>query len=165
VTDQTSAGSQQGASQTDAASASATAPAPASGGPPAKGATYSWGTGRRKTAVARVRIRPGNGKFLIQNREIKDYFFDERARGDVSAPLKAAKVLGKYDVFVNVRGGGHTGQSGAIVMGVARALLRADPSLEAVLRDGKYLTRDSRKVERKKPGQPGARKRFQFSKR
>jgi len=126
---------------------------------------YFWGTGRRKTAVARVRIRPGAGKYLIQKSDIDAYFFDARHRLDVVAPLKATKTLGKFDVFVNVRGGGQTGQAGAIVLGVARALVKADPSLESTLRDGRFLTRDSRKVERKKPGQPGARKRFQFSKR
>jgi small subunit ribosomal protein S9 len=130
-----------------------------------KGATYIWGTGRRKTSVARVRIRPGSGKFLIDKREIDKYFFDHRGRMDVVSPLKATNTMGKYDVFVSVHGGGQTGQAGAIVMGVARALLKADPALEQVLRDGRFLTRDSRKVERKKPGRPGARKRFQFSKR
>lgn len=146
--------------------APATQPAaPTTPSTPKKGATYFWGTGRRKTAVARVRICPGSGKFLIRNREIDKFFFDIRHRMDVMSPLQATKSVGKYDVFVNVRGGGQTGQSGAIVMGVARALMSADPTLEQVLRDGRYLTRDSRKVERKKPGQPGARKRFQFSKR
>ncbi len=133
--------------------------------PPNKGGGYFWGTGRRKTAVARVRIRLGTGKFLIHKREINDFFFDERSRLDVISPLKATKTLGKFDVFINVHGGGQTGQSGAIMLGLARALLKADSSLEPALRDGKYLTRDDRKVERKKPGQPGARKRFQFSKR
>lgn len=145
-------------SQAETASAPAAKPAPPVGG-------YWWGTGRRKTAVARVRIKTGSGKFLIQGREIENYFFDERWRAGVVAPLKSTKSEGKFDVFVNVRGGGQTGQSGAIAMGVARALVKADPTLEPTLRDGKYLTRDSRKVERKKPGQPGARKRFQFSKR
>ncbi|MFH1416954.1 MAG: 30S ribosomal protein S9 [Planctomycetota bacterium] len=145
------------------------APAPVAATEPAaasiKGGDYFWGTGRRKTAVARVRIRPGTGKFLIHKREINDFFFDERSRVDAIAPLKATKTLGKFDVFINVHGGGQTGQSGAIMLGLARALLKADSSLEGTLRDGKYLTRDDRKVERKKPGQPGARKRFQFSKR
>lgn len=142
-----------------------TGPAPAGDAKPAKGRTYFWGTGRRKTAVARVRIAPGSGKFLISDREIKDYFYDHKSRTDILAPLKATNTFGKWDVFVNVDGGGQTGQSGAIVMGVARALMKADPSLEQTLRGGNFLTRDSRKVERKKPGQPGARKRFQFSKR
>ena len=126
---------------------------------------FTWGTGRRKTSVARVRIKLGTGKFLIKKREIADYFHDERSQSDIIAPLMATNTLGKYDIFVNVKGGGQTGQSGAIMLGVARALMHADPALEPALRDGRYLTRDSRKVERKKPGQPGARKRFQFSKR
>lgn len=133
--------------------------------PDAKSGGYFWGTGRRKTAVARVRIRPGEGKFLVNKREIDAYFCADRDRADVLAPLKASKAAGKYDVFVTVGGGGPTGQAGAVMLGVARALLKADPDLEGVLREGDYLTRDARKVERKKPGQPGARKRFQFSKR
>jgi small subunit ribosomal protein S9 len=138
-------------------------PQPAASKMPAS--PFIWGTGRRKTSVARVRIRPGAGKFLIGQREINDYFFDVKRREDVVAPLKATQTLGKWDVFVNVHGGGQTGQSGAISLGIARALVKADPSLEPTLRNGRYLTRDSREVERKKPGQPGARKRFQFSKR
>ncbi len=137
--------------------------APKEGASPRK--TYSWGTGRRKASVARVRIRPGGGKFLIGKREIDDYFFDLRHRIDVVAPLKATDTLGKYDIFVNVGGGGQTGQAGAIRLGIARALMVEDPELEDTLRTGRFLTRDARKVERKKPGQPGARKRFQFSKR
>jgi small subunit ribosomal protein S9 len=132
---------------------------------PGKGKTYIWGTGRRKTAVARVRITPGTGKFLICDREIKQYFFDVQHCNDVTAPYRITNSVGKYDTFVNVDGGGQTGQAGAILLGVARALIKADPSLEAALRDARMLTRDSREVERKKPGQPGARKRFQFSKR
>lgn len=141
----------------------ATMPAPKPAAPAVGG--YHWGTGRRKRAVARVRLKPGSGKFTIHDREIGSYFFDIRHVNDVVAPLKATKVLGKYDIAVNVHGGGQTGQCGAIMLGISRALCKADPSLEPVLRDGKFLTRDSRKVERKKPGQPGARKRFQFSKR
>lgn len=132
---------------------------------PKKGRTYFWGTGRRKTSVARVRICPGNGVFQIDGREVKNFFFTERTQSDCFAPMKATNTIGKWDVFVRVAGGGQSGQSGAILLGLSRALLKADPSLEAVLRDGKFMTRDSRKVERKKPGQPGARKRFQFSKR
>lgn len=158
MTDQINIG--MGASQ-DAS----TATAPAAAAPAAMVGGYHWGTGRRKTAVARVRIRPGSGKFTIDGREIKDYFYDLRFQNDVVAPLKATKSVGKFDVFVRVDGGGQTGQSGAIMMGLARALCKADPTLEPMLRDGKFLTRDSREVERKKPGQPGARKRFQFSKR
>ena len=131
---------------------------------PTKGGFF-WGTGRRKRAVARVRIRPGTGKFMIGKREADKYFFDIRHRLDIMAPLKATKTAGRWDVFVNLAGGGQTGQAGAVVLGIARALLKADPTLEAVLRENRYLTRDARKVERKKYGQPGARKRFQFSKR
>lgn len=126
---------------------------------------FFWGTGRRKTAVARVRIRPGTGKFVIQKRDADKYFFSIRHREDIRAPLRVTNTAGRWDVFVNVAGGGQTGQAGAVVLGLARALVKADPSLEAALRDNKYLTRDARKVERKKPGRPGARKRFQFSKR
>ncbi|MCG8403806.1 MAG: 30S ribosomal protein S9 [Phycisphaerales bacterium] len=115
--------------------------------------------------MARVRIKSGDGKFLINKREINNHFFAERDRTDIVAPLKTTKTFGKYDVFVNVSGGGQTGQAGAVMLGLARALLKANPELEGLLRDGRYLTRDDRKVERKKPGQPGARKRFQFSKR
>jgi len=129
-----------------------------------KGGFY-WGTGRRKTAVARVRIRPGSGKFLINDREVDNYFTEERDRKDVRAPLVATGTLGKFDVMVNVKGGGLSGQAGAIVLGVARALREADETLEHILREGGYLTRDSRMVERKKYGQAGARRRFQFSKR
>ena len=139
-------------------------PAPTTSKGP-KGGNWFWGTGRRKTSVARVRIRPGTGQFLVKQREVKDYFLNEQTRMDVYAPLKATNTIGKYDIFVNIRGGGQMGQAGAIMLGVARALMKADPALEPALRDSKYLTRDSRKVERKKPGQPGARKRFQFSKR
>jgi small subunit ribosomal protein S9 len=139
--------------------------APAEQAAPAAPRTYFWGTGRRKTSVARVRIRPGSGKFVIQGRDMEKYFFDIRHRMDVIAPLKATNTFGRWDVFVNVSGGGPTGQAGAVLLGVARALMKADPTLEPKLRDGRYLTRDAREVERKKPGQPGARKRFQFSKR
>ncbi len=133
--------------------------------PGSKSGGFFWGTGRRKTSVARVRIKSGEGKYIINDREIEKHFFGSRDRGDIIAPLKATKTFGKYDVFVNVHGGGQTGQAGAVVLGLARALVKADPNLEDTLRDGRFLTRDDRKVERKKPGQPGARKRFQFSKR
>jgi len=126
---------------------------------------YFWGTGRRKTSVARVRLRPGDGKFIINKKEIPNYFFSMRDRADVVAPMKATKTFGKYDVFANVHGGGATGQAGAVMLGVARALLQINPEFNPTLREGRFLTRDPREVERKKPGQPGARKRFQFSKR
>ena len=124
-----------------------------------------WGTGRRKAAVARVRIRPGEGKFLINKKEINDFFSEDRDRSDSVAPLKATNTMTSFDVFVNVRGGGYTGQSGAILLGLARAIKTYDPSLEEILRKNNFLSRDPRRVERKKYGQPGARKRFQFSKR
>ncbi len=139
------------------------APKPAKKGPD-KGGFY-WGTGRRKSSVARVRIRPGDGKLLINKRELKDYFSLEPDRQAVRAPLKAVDAEKTLDVFVNVRGGGTTGQAGATVLGIARALRTYDENLLPALRDGGYLTRDSRMVERKKPGQRGARRRFQFSKR
>jgi len=139
--------------------ASATIPAP----DPKK--HYFWGTGRRKTSIARVRIKPGTGKFEINKRPIEKYFAEERDRSDIVAPLKATETLSKVDVFVNVRGGGPTGQAGAIMLGVARALKKANSEYDGALRDGGYLTRDSRMVERKKYGRAGARRSFQFSKR
>jgi len=126
---------------------------------------YYWGTGRRKAAVARVRIRPGDGKFLINKKAIDEYFRVAKDRKDVTAPLTATQSGKHVDVFVNVRGGGTTGQSGAIVLGLARALCKLSAEHEPSLRDGNFLTRDSRRVERKKYGQRGARRRFQFSKR
>ena len=144
--------------------ATATAAAqPAAKGPDKSG--FYWGTGRRKTSVARVRIKSGEGKLLINDRKLEIYFRTDEDRKAVMSPLIAAKVEKSFDVFVNVRGGGTTGQAGATVLGIARALRNYDPSLGQLLRDGGYLTRDPRMVERKKPGQSGARKRFQFSKR
>jgi len=131
---------------------------------PDKGGFY-WGTGRRKSSVARVRIRPGEGKLLINKKKLDAYFNREQDRKAVLAPLRAADAEKSFDVFVNVRGGGTTGQRGATVLGIARALKNYDSSLLHTLREGGFLTRDPRMVERKKPGQPGARKRFQFSKR
>jgi small subunit ribosomal protein S9 len=136
--------------------------APAKG--PDKGGFY-WGTGRRKTSVARVRIRPGDGKLLINKRELNNFFRTEQDRSAVLAPLKMAKAEKTLDVFVNVNGGGTTGQAGATLLGIARALKIYDPGLAQALRDGGFLTRDPRMVERKKPGQSGARRRYQFSKR
>jgi len=126
---------------------------------------YWWGTGRRKSSVARVRIKPGDGKLLINKRELNDYFKREQDRQAVVAPLAAVQSEKSFDVFVNVRGGGITGQSGATRLGVARALKNYDENFAQPLRDGGHLTRDPRMVERKKPGQAGARRRFQFSKR
>jgi len=124
-----------------------------------------WGVGRRKTAVARVRIWPGQGTITINRRSVEEYFTEEKDRRAVYAPLLATDALKSYDIGVNVKGGGPTGQADATKLGIARALVKADPSLEQALRDGKFLTRDPRMPERKKYGQPGARKRFQFSKR
>ncbi len=126
---------------------------------------YYWGTGRRKASIARVRIKPGEGKFIINKKEIDAYFCGDRDRTDIVSPLKATGTVGKFDIFVSVKGGGSTGQAGAVMLGLARALLKVEAEFEAPLRTGNYLTRDARRVERKKPGQPGARKRFQFSKR
>jgi len=126
---------------------------------------FIWGTGRRKSSVARVRVKPGKGDLKINNREVHEYFSQEQDRDAVVAPLKATDTMEGLDVFVNVRGGGTTGQAGAAMLGIARALKNYDPNLLKALRDGGYLTRDSRMVERKKPGKPGARKSFQFSKR
>jgi small subunit ribosomal protein S9 len=131
---------------------------------PDKGGFY-WGTGRRKTSVARVRLKPGEGKLLINKRKLVEYFRGDQDRSGVLAPLAATKTEKSFDIFVNVRGGGTTGQAGATILGIARAMKNYDPSLAQTLRDGGYLTRDPRMVERKKPGQSGARKRYQFSKR
>jgi small subunit ribosomal protein S9 len=124
-----------------------------------------WGPGRRKAAVARVRVRPGEGKFIINDREVDAFFTEERDRKDVRTVLEKTNMKGAMDVYVNVRGGGFTGQAGAIVLGLGRALKKYDQGLDGVLRDNGFLTRDPRKVERKKYGQKGARRRFQFSKR
>ena len=130
-----------------------------------EGKHYVWGTGRRKKAVARVRIRPGTGRFVVNKREADAYFNHQRDRDVIVAPLRAAKMVRGWDVWANVKGGGYTGQAGAVVLGLARALAKAMPETEGALRDHGLLTRDARMPERKKPGQPGARKRFQFSKR
>jgi small subunit ribosomal protein S9 len=126
---------------------------------------FIWGTGRRKSSVARVRVKPGKGQLQINQRDVDAYFKLQKDRNAVQAPLKSAGVSDSVDVFINVHGGGTTGQAGAVVLGIARALKNYDPTLLKSLRDGGYLTRDSRMVERKKPGKPGARRSFQFSKR
>ena len=133
-------------------------------GVPDKGG-FIWGTGRRKRAVARVRIKAGTGKFLVNKREMPTYFVEIRDQGDVLSPLDVTQMTGKIDVFVNANGGGYMGQAGAVKLGLARALMSYDPTLEVILREHSMLSRDSRKVERKKYGQAGARRRFQFSKR
>lgn len=126
---------------------------------------FIWGTGRRKAAIARVRVKPGEGKFTIKGREVSDFFSEPQHQAQCLAPLKATGMEGKLDVFVTTTGGGITGQAGAVMLGLARAIKGYDPALEQALRDEGYLSRDSRKVERKKYGQRGARRRFQFSKR
>ncbi|UCC22830.1 MAG: 30S ribosomal protein S9 [Planctomycetota bacterium] len=131
---------------------------------PDKGGYY-WGLGRRKSSVARVRIKPGDGKLLVNKKQLADYFDREQDRKAVLAPLKAVEGEKSFDVFINVRGGGTTGQSGAARLGIGRALKNYDENFIQALRDGGHLTRDSRMVERKKYGQRGARRRFQFSKR
>jgi len=126
---------------------------------------YYWGTGRRKAAVARVRIRPGTGVIEVNDREIEDYFRREDHQAVVRQPLRVTHNQGRYDVFVNVKGGGITGQSGAVRLGLARALVESDESLHEDLRGEGLLTVDARKVERKKYGRRGARRSPQFSKR
>jgi small subunit ribosomal protein S9 len=126
---------------------------------------FIWGTGRRKSSVARVRIRKGTGKIIVNRRELDSYFPRDCDKFAVRLPLKTTKTLGKYDIFVNVNGGGLSGQSGATSLGVARALYKSDETLAESLRSAKLLTRDSRMKERKKYGQKGARKKFQWTKR
>ena len=121
--------------------------------------------GRRKTAVARVSLKPGKGEWLVNARSLDDYFPRLTYQQRIGQPLKAAELDGQFDVRIRVHGGGPTGQADAVRMGLARALVEHDEDLRPVMRAGGFLTRDSRKVERKKPGRPKARKRFQFSKR
>jgi small subunit ribosomal protein S9 len=129
------------------------------------GVLYIWGTGRRKKAVARVRIRPGTGKVLVNKREVDHFFTEIKDRQAVSAPLEAVSMVGSWDIWAKVDGGGRSGQAGAVMLGLARAIAKAMPDLETALRDRGLLTRDARMKERKKYGQKGARKRFQYSKR
>lgn len=123
------------------------------------------GTGRRKNSVARVRLLPGNGRMVINNREIDDYFDLETLKLISKQPLVETGTEGTYDIFVNVSGGGFTGQAGAIRHGIARALLQADPESRATLKSAGFLTRDARMKERKKYGLKAARRAPQFSKR
>ena len=122
-------------------------------------------TGRRKTAVASVRLTEGSGKWKVNRRTLDDYFPSEALRGYILQPLKLTNTQDKYDVQAKLSGGGMSGQAGAVRHALARALSLADGSLRDVLKNSGCLTRDGRMKERKKPGQPGARKRFQFSKR
>ena len=123
------------------------------------------GTGRRKTAIARVRLATGNGKITVNGRPVENYFPLDTQRATVTQPLTVTSTSDKLDVRVNVTGGGPNGQAGAVRHGIARALLQFDANLRPALKAEGVLTRDSREREREKYGQPGARKRFQFSKR
>jgi small subunit ribosomal protein S9 len=146
---------------------------------PAEAKTYHWGTGRRKTAVARVRLLDGSGRIVVNGRSLEEYFTEDKDRQAVLGPLELTDMRKSLDVLVNVKGGGFTGQAGAICQGVARALKEmfspkagaapgdgeATSGMVKKLRDSGYLTRDGRMKERKKYGLKGARKAFQFSKR
>ena len=132
-------------------------------GPDQKG--WYWGTGRRKTAVARVRMKNGSGEIEVNGKAFAEFFVAERDRQNILAVLDKTALKGKVDVKVNACGGGSTGQTGATLLGLARAVLNFDPTLEPILREHNFLSRDARKVERKKYGQSGARRRYQFSKR
>jgi len=130
-----------------------------------QGVHYIFGTGRRKKAVARVRIRPGSGKVLVNKRDLEAFFVHAKDRTAAVSPLHTTGMANSLDVWVNVRGGGSTGQADAVKLGLARAIAKAIPEAEATLRDSNLMTRDARIKERKKYGQRGARRRFQFSKR
>jgi small subunit ribosomal protein S9 len=121
--------------------------------------------GKRKSAKARAYVKKGTGKIVVNRKPMEEYFTRPTSQLVVQQPLVLTNYLGKYDIFVNVRGGGPSGQAGATRHAIARALLQVDPNTRAVLKKEGLLTRDSREVERKKPGRSGARKRFQFSKR
>ncbi len=127
--------------------------------------TQYYGTGRRKTSVARVYLRPGHGRIVVNKRPLDAYFERETAKQILRQPLEVTGAVEDFDILVNVCGGGKSGQAGAIRLGISRALVASNPALRPLLREHGLLTRDARKVERKKYGQPGARKRFQFSKR
>ncbi|HCH61286.1 MAG: 30S ribosomal protein S9 [Deltaproteobacteria bacterium] len=127
--------------------------------------TQYYGTGRRKTSVARVFLRPGSGKITVNKRDIDIYFERESTKLVLRYPLELTGDLSSFDIIVNVSGGGKSGQAGAIRLGISRALCEVNPNNRSLLKGAGLLTRDARKVERKKYGQPGARKRFQFSKR
>ena len=124
-----------------------------------------YGTGRRKTSVARVYLRPGSGKIVVNRRDFDEYFPNQVLKMVIRQPLLLTETADKFDILVNVDGGGPSGQAGAIRHGISRALLEYNGELRPQLKAVGFLTRDARKVERKKSGQPKARKRFQFSKR
>jgi len=142
---------------------STAAPTPVVIGPDKKG--WWWGTGRRKTSVASVRLRPGTGSIVVNGKPFDVFFTEERDRKDLLTILDRTNLGGRLDIQGSCKGGGFTGQAGAMILGIGRALKDYDASLEPILRENGYLTRDDRKVERKKYGQAGARRRFQFSKR
>ena len=123
------------------------------------------GTGRRKSSIARVLLSPGKGSFTINGKEYKEYLCRESLTILVNQPMNTVGTVNDFDIVANVKGGGLTGQAGAIRLGISRALLKADNNYRGLLKSAGFLTRDSRRVERKKYGQPGARKKFQFSKR
>ena len=125
----------------------------------------SIATGRRKTAIARVRLTKGSGQIVVNDRKFEEYFPTTDLRLIVEAPFKLVEGVGQYDVVAICEGGGPAGQAGALRHGISRALIQADENFRAVLKKAGFLTRDPRMKERKKPGQPGARRRFQFSKR
>ena len=124
-----------------------------------------YATGRRKTSAARVYLRPGSGNFTVNDRKFDDYFSSEMLKMVIRQPLVLTETADKFDILVRVTGGGYTGQAGALRHGISRALVEFNPELRPKLKKAGFLTRDPREVERKKYGQPGARKRFQFSKR
>lgn len=130
-----------------------------------EGAVYHYGTGRRKTSTARVYLKPGSGRILVNRRPLDEYFGRETARMIVRQPIEVAELDDQVDVKVTVRGGGGSGQAGAIRHGIARALVGYDENLKATLRAAGFITRDAREVERKKVGLHKARKRPQYSKR
>jgi small subunit ribosomal protein S9 len=125
----------------------------------------AYGTGRRKTSIARVWVRPGNGRITVNRRSFEGFFPRETLRMIIAQPLEVTNTAGQFDVLVTVRGGGPTGQAGAVRHGLARALVRYDEGLRQPLKKAGFLTRDPRMRERKKYGQPGARQKFQYSKR
>ena len=127
--------------------------------------TTFYGTGRRKRSVARVYLSPGKGNIKVNGKSFRDYLCRDSLATIVMQPLVAVEGEKAYDIEINVNGGGLTGQAGAIRLGISRALLDSNSEYRSVLKEKGFLTRDARKVERKKPGQPGARKNFQFSKR
>jgi small subunit ribosomal protein S9 len=125
----------------------------------------AYGTGRRKTSIARVWLRPGSGRIVVNRRSFEDYFPRETLRMIIAQPLELTNTAGQVDVLVTVKGGGPSGQAGAVRHGIARALVRFDETLRQVLKKAGFITRDPRMRERKKYGQPGARQKFQYSKR